>query len=181
MNQKKFEFQHKDLPFLKKDFRTRMLYIVLFVGVLIAQAAMLISSFITGKTSSIMVIISLAIIFISFMLVVLSLSFALRSLRLINVIRAHGYAVTAISVLPSMQKDRFAKIYALMSQILSVVMLIVLACGLTYSLLEFVYFTTFSFYLPLLLLVAIVGFNTVYHVNHEIKMVQSVKEYVPAY
>jgi len=181
MNQKKFEFQHKDLPFLHKDYKMRIFYVFLFIAIFIAQVAMLAYSFSKGNTSTTMIISSGAIMLVSLMLVILSLSFALRSLRLMNVIKIHGYAVTAISVLPSMNKVKFSKVYAFMSEIVAVATLLVLACGVTYSLLEFVYFTTFSFYLPLLLLVTIVGFNTVYHVNHEIKMIQSIKEYNPAY
>ena len=177
MNQKKFEYQNKDIPFLRKDIVWRMCFMALFALVFIAQIIMLIVSYFKGNATTTMVIVSSVIMVISLMLTILSLSFAFKDIRLINVIKKSGFVVSAVSTLPSLEKRSFIKLYSIISEVLAIAMLLILASSLTYSILELVYFTTYSFYLPMLLLITFTGFNTVYHVNHEIKLTETVRAY----
>lgn len=177
MGKKTFEYFHKDIPLLKKDMRTRLSFVILFSICFIAQLGLLIYKLYTRSATTFMAVVSAIVMLFALIFTILSLSFAFKDLQLINGIKKSGSVIHEMSLLPSISNDKAVKIYLMICKILAVAMLLVLACGITYNVLEIIYFSTFSFFIPMLVLVCIVGFNTVYHVKHEIETIQNTKEY----
>jgi len=177
MNQKKFEFHNKDIPLLKKDIRKRLLFVILFMAAFISQLIMIILNVSNGVATVSRFILASVVMIMSLLFAVLSVSFIMKANKQINTIKKSGYCVSYISVLPSIHKSGFAKTYSFITQVIAVLTL-VLFCWLgTYAVLEFIYFTTVSQFFPLLLLLTVVGFNSSYHIKHELKITESVQVY----
>ena len=107
--------------------------------------------------------------------------YAFRSINIINSIKRKGKAVRVVTTLRNNDKGSFIKLYSIITQIIAVVVLLVLVSALTYSILELVYYSSVSFYMPVLFLFAFSGFNSVYHINAEIDLIQNVKEFSSIY
>ncbi len=181
MNQKRFEYQHKDIPFLKKDIIYRLSYVALFGIVFFVQLFMIIAQNIKGAATVTSMIIGSVILVASLLFALLCLIFAFKDIKNVDTIKKSGYAVSAVSVLPSIQKNGFMKMYSIFTKLIAIVMLCLFAGVATYSILEYIHFSTLSPYLPLLLFMTVVSFNSVYHVQHEIKLTETVKIYHSAY
>jgi len=181
MNQKRFQYQNKDIPFLKKDIKARMFFMVLFGIVFFMQMILLILNVIDGTATLTMAIVSAIIMLVSLVFSILSLIFAFKDIQAIDVIKKTGFVVSSISLMPSIEKNSFTKLYSTLTYIIAFAMLIALVGIITYSILQFVYFTTVSFYLPLMLLVTVCGFNSAYHIKHEIEIIQTVLNFQTAF
>ena len=177
MKMERFEYQHKDIPMLKKDIFFRFLFMALFAGIFGWQLILLISNYIKNELSPLKTIASVILLISSLMFAIISFVYAFRSLNIMQKIVLHGRAVKSISIISNVKKNSFLRIYSVVTQLISLAMLVILCCAVTYNVLQYVYFTTISYYLPILLFVSVAGFNSVYHIKAEIKTIQNVKEF----
>ncbi len=177
MNQKKFEYQNKDIPMLRKDIRFRVLFLALFFAVFALQIASLLVNYFKDTLTKTLIFSGAIILSVSLLFIVMSLSFIFKSMRILDGVKKSGYVVSSVTTLPSLEKRSFINLYSFICNLLAVVSLLAFVCGLTYAYLQFSYYSTVSAYLPLLLLFAIIGFNTTYHVSHEIDVTKNVREY----
>jgi len=96
-------------------------------------------------------------------------------------IKMNGKCVSSVQVLIRTKKRSFIWLYKLLIQILSVATALVLIAVITYSILQVSYYSTVSFYIPLLLLICISGFNSIYHIKDEMHIQNTVQEYHSMY
>ncbi len=181
MKFKKLEYQHKDLPILKKDMIFRIIFMSLFLAIFIWQLISMFFNYFHDSLSNTMLIVSVFVMLISLILALTALIYAFRDINIINEVRHQGKAVRTISVISNNKKGSFLKMYNYLSKFIAFVMMLVLVCGVTYSVLELVYFSSITFYMPILILFAISGFNSVYHIKMEMNTISSVQEYNALY
>ncbi len=181
MKFKKLEYQHKDLPFLKKDTGYRILFMSLFFLIFIWQLISMFSYYLSDSLSTTMLIVSIFVMLTSLILTFTALIYAFRNLNIMNQIRHSGKSVRTISIISDNKKGSFLKMFNLLTKFIGFVMLLVLVCGLTYSILEIIYYSSITFYMPVLFLFAISGFNSIYHIKAEMNTIQNVNEYNAIY
>lgn len=177
MTMERFEYQHKDLPMLKRDIIFRFIFVFLFSAIFIWQLVLLLTNYVRSTLSPMKTIVAVILLVVSLMFAVISFTYAFKSLNIIQRVILHGTAVRHISIISNAKKDSFLRMYSLAMQLITLAMVVILCCTVTYNILEYVYFTTISFYLPVLLFVCIAGFNSVYHIKDEIKTIQNVREF----
>lgn len=181
MKIKKFEYKHKDVPFIKKDIAIRMVFFTLFFIVFLWQLISMFVYFNNGSLSTPMLILSVLVLVISLILSMIALLYAFRGINLLTNIKHSGNAVRAVSLISDNKKTSFFRIYSYLSKFIAFMMFLILVCGVTYSILEIIYYSTISFYMPMLVLFAISGFNSVYHIKYEMNIIESVSEYNAMY
>ncbi len=181
MKFKKLEYQHKDLPILKKDMIFRIIFMSLFLAIFIWQLISMFFNYFHDSLSNTMLIVSVFVMLISLILALTALIYAFRDINIINEVRHQGKAVRTISVISNNKKGSFLKMFNYLSKFIAFAMMLVLVCGITYSVLELVYFSSITFYMPILILFAISGFNSVYHIKMEMNTISSVQEYNALY
>lgn len=181
MKFKKLEYQHKDMPLLKKDTIFRLVFMSLFLIIFVWQLISMFFNYFQNSLSMTMMIVSVIVLLVSLILTLTALIYAFRDINIINQIRHQGKAVRTISVISNNKKGSFLKMYNYLSKFIAFVMFLVLVCGVTYSVLELVYYSSITFYMPILILFAISGFNSVYHIKMEMKTIDDVQEYNALY
>lgn len=174
MDPKRFQYHNKDIPLLKKDIKARIFFMILFGIVFFSQLFMLVLNVIDKTTTLTMVIVSAVIMLTALTFSILCLVYSFKNIRAIQVIKKAGFVVTSVIFMPNIQKNSFVRLYSILTSIITIATLVVFTSVVTYSILQYVYFSTISFYLPLMVLLTVIGFNTVYHVKHEIEITQSV-------
>lgn len=177
MKAQRFEYQNKDVPMLKKEVFFRMLFMLLFVAIFVWQFVLFVFSYIHGNLTTIKLLAAIAVLIVALLFAMVSFIYGLRCLNIIQKIALHGNAVRTITIISSARKSSFLRLYLIVTQLIAIAMIVVMACTITYSVLQYVYFTTVSYYLPILFLVAFSGFNSVYHIKQEIKTIQNVNEF----
>ncbi len=177
MKIERLEYLNKDIPLLKKDVAMRLLFMFLFLATFIWQFVLLVLNYMRGTLTSIRTILSVILLVSALMFTIISLIYAFRSFNIIQKVTVHGSSIKNITVISNIKKRSFLRIYFVITELISIAMLVVLACTTTYSILQYIYFTTFSYYLPILLFITIAGFNSVYHIKQEISTIQNVREY----
>ena len=177
MNSKRYEYTHKDIPYLKKDIFFRALFAILLVAVFIWQFVSLIYLTITSSMTIMQIASSCLVIFCSLMLAFISLMYALKDFRIISAIKMNGRCVSAVQMLIRTNKKSFIWLYSVLIQFLTLITSLVLICSIVYTILEVTYLSTTSFYLPLLFMICISGFNSIYHIKDEIHTQNFVQEY----
>ncbi len=181
MNLKKFEYQHKDTPFLKRDIAVRFLFSILFFAIAVWQFIIMAINLVNNTLSTTMLITSLFVIILSVIMFVCAMMYAFKDFRVISTIKKRGKCVSSVQVLFKINKRSFMKLYLFLNSVLSLATSLVLIASITYSILQATYYASISFYLPILVLLCFVCFNTVFHVNHEIKTMEQVKEHHAIY
>ena len=181
MKFKKLEYQHKDIPFLKKDTIYRILFMSLFFVIFIWQLVSMFIYYFNNTLTSLMLIISICVLLTSLMLTLIGLFYAFKDMNIINQIKHKGKATRVISIISDNKKGSFLRIYNVLSKFICFMMFIVLVCGVTYSVLEIIYYSSITFYMPILILFAISGFNSVYHIKAEMITIQNVQEFNSLY
>lgn len=181
MRAKRFEYRHKDIPFLKKDIAFRIVFTFLFFAIFLWQLIIMFYNHSQGTLTNVMLIVSIFVLVGSLIFTLTAMLYAFRSINIINSIKRKGKAVRVVTTLRNNDKGSFIKLYSIITQIIAVVVLLVLVSALTYSILELVYYSSVSFYMPVLFLFAFSGFNSVYHINAEIDLIQNVKEFSSIY
>ena len=177
MNSKKFEYQHKDIIGLKRDILFRSLFMILFLGVFVWQFIMMFTTKLTVANS----LVSASVLVTSLMLMSLSLMYIFKNFRIISAIKINGKCVSSVQVLIKTDKKSFIKLYCLLTQFLTLATTLILISSLTYTILQATYLSTVSFYMPLLMLVCVSGYNSIYHIKDEIKTQKTVQQYNATY
>ena len=181
MNIKKFEFTNKDIPFLKRDIIVRLSFSALCIIVFLWQFISLFASQDINNLSNVKIIATVFVLIFSLLLTLLGFLYAFKDMKIVSVIKKRGACVSSVDIIFSTKKHSFMKLYQLIAFILALASLAVLLSSLTYALLQFAYFSSISFFMPILVLVSISGFNSVFHITSEIKTVDTVKEYHSTY
>ncbi len=177
MNSKEFEYKSKDKPFLNKDIRMRTLFLCLFSCVFVWQIISIIIEAINSSLSNWQLISGIFIAVLSLVFVLICLLYINKSLNALRNIKNEGRSISSVLLLAKTDKNSFIRLYQILSNVLALIMLFVLISGITYLILQIVYLSTYSFYLPLLFLLAISGFNSVYHLKYEITILKEVEKY----
>lgn len=177
MNFKVFEYQHKDIPFLKKDIVFRTVFAALFFSVFVWQLITLLINVLNNNIHLGITISSTIVLLICLLFTMISLLYALKELRIVSAIRTRGKCVSSVDILHNLRKDSFIKLYSIVTEILAVATSLVLVCAVTYSILEISFYSTVSFYLPLLLTICLTGYFSMFHILNEIKIVKTVEEF----
>lgn len=181
MNLKRFEYFSKDVPFLKRGLFFRFLFFVLFMAVITWQITSMIVIH-SQKGLSIPEIISgVTVILLSLLLGLISIAYVFKNMKVIEAIKKHGRCICSVPMLINIKKNSFIRLYSAISFVLALLALVVLLSSLTYSLLQAAYYATVSFYLPLLVLISVAGFNSVFHLKNEIQVLTTVQEYHSPY
>ena len=180
MNLKRFEYLNKDVPFLKKDVAFRLGFTVIFFALFVWQFVKLIMQ-IGKELNTAMIVTSIAVLLTSLLFSSLSILYALKSMRILSVVRKNGKCVSSVEILFNTNKNGFMKLYAVITEILALVCGLVLLCSFVYSALEVAYLSSISYYMPVLAIVCMCGFNSVYHINNEIAVVKNVQAFNSIY
>ena len=99
MKYKKLEYQHKDMPLLKKDTTIRMIFMSLFLVIFVWQLISMFFNYFQDSLSTTMLIVSIIVLLVSLILTLTALIYAFRDINIINQIRHQGKAVRTISVI----------------------------------------------------------------------------------
>lgn len=181
MKSKRFEFFKKDLKYVKKDIIFRTIFSFLFLVIFVWQMAAIINKSLSAKLSTTQTIVSIFVLIFSLLLSLVSLSYIFKDFRIISVVKTNGKCISSVPILFQTKKRSFIWLYNLLLQILTLVISLVLIVCITYSILEFAYFSTISFFMPVLLLICVSGYNSVYHIKDEIYIQNILHEQQPLY
>ena len=182
MNLKQFEYLNKDIPFLKKDIRTRLTFALVYFAVFAWQfASVVIKSINEVAITTPMIISTIAVLIVCLMFTALSLMYCFKSFKILSVVRKNGRCVSNVDILFNTNKTGFVKLYSYITEVLTIVCSIVVLCSLIYTLLEISYFASISFYMPVLATICCCGFYSSYHINSEINIVKNVQMYNSIY
>lgn len=175
MGYKKIEYTHKNISQLKSENRYRILFAIFFLLVLTAQIVLFI---IEGqKLSNIKYFIGFFVMISSFLMATTSILYFLKNNRIITQILTEASAVRMSANFLNTDKSYVLKLYAVFNIILTALSSIILLCSLVYTFLEFAYYSNLTFFLPILLLICISGYNTVFHIKYEILTAENVDKY----
>lgn len=177
MNLKKFEFTNKDISFLKKDIIVRLSFTVMFCAIFIWQLVSFLVTQAKNAMSTGRIISTVFVLILSLMLAMIGFFYSFKDIRIVNSIQKRGSCISTVDVLFSIKKNSFVRIYDIICQVLAYVSLFVLLCSITSLILNAAFYSTVSYYMPILFLLCIAGFNGVFHVKSEIKTMQTVQEY----
>ncbi len=175
MSQKRYEYNSKDKVMVKKDTAFRIVFLFLFLAIFFWQFILIVTQ--RDNLDPVKITISFLVMFTSAMFVLLGMIYIAKNLKILNRIKLRGRAIFNVTVISTGKKNSFLNIYKIVCEIIAFVMLVVLTCGLTYSVLELIYYSTISFYMPLVAIMSLTGFHTVYHINNEISIIKNVREY----
>jgi len=182
MNLKQFEYLNKDIPFLKKDIRTRLIFALVYFAVFAWQfASVVIKSINEVAITTPMIISTIAVLVICLMFTALSLMYCFKSFKILSVVRKNGRCVSRVDILFNTNKNGFVKLYSYITEVLTIICSIVVLCSLIYTLLEISYFASVSYYLPVLATICCCGYYSSYHINSEINLVKNVQMYNSIY
>lgn len=182
MNLKQFEYLNKDVPFLRKDVFMRLAFTLLYFVVFAWQFASVVIKSINGAEITLPMIIStVAVLVICLMFAGLSLMYCFKSFKTLSVVRKNGKCVSRVDILFNTDKKGFVTLYSYITKFLTLVCSIVLLCSFVYSFLEATYFSSISYYMPVLATICCSGFYSSYHINAEIDIVKNVKTYNSIY
>lgn len=181
MKTKTFEYFHKDIKQLKIDIIFRIIFSLLFLACFIWQIISMILVSINGKLSIIQGISAAFVLVGSLLLCVVTFSYAFKDLRIISAIKLNGKCVSSVNILFKTNKNSFIKLYNLLIQFLTLATTLVLIACVTYSILQITFLSTISFFMPLLLMLCVAGYNAIYHVKDEITTQNTVQEQRPLY
>lgn len=181
MHLKKFEYLHKDVPFLKKDLGFRVFFILLFIAVFAWQFISILMQDFSTSVNIPMLISSVAVLLISLMFITLNLMYSFKNFKVLSVIKKQGRCISSVDILFNTKKSGFVYLYSLITKALALVATLILVCSITYSVLQITFYANVSFYLPLLAVVCVCGYYSAYHINTEIKTVKTVQEFNSIY
>jgi len=174
---KRFEYTTRDLGHLKKDICFRTIFMFFFLSLFVWQISTLIMESLKDSISNFKIISSIVVLISSLMLTLISLMYIFKNFRIISAIRLTGRCVSSVQLLIRTNKRSFLWLYNILMQFLTITTTLVLISSITYSILQMKYFSYVSFYMPLLFMICISGFNSIYHIKDEIKTQNSVNEY----
>lgn len=177
MNSKRFEYSYKDIPSLKKDIFVRSFYALCFLSIFIWQFVDMIVTAIVSTVSIMQTCSAIIVIASTLLLTFVSLLYAFKDFRIIAAVKMNGRCVSSVQMLITTSKKGFLNLYKSLTQFLTLLTCLILICSITYSILQLAVMSYVSFYLPLLLLICMSGFNSIYHINEEMRTQKNVQEY----
>ena len=180
MGLKKFEYHSKNIPFLKRDIALRLVFVLVFFAIFAWQFISLMQNLDSGVNVG-MIIATIAVLICSLLFAGISILYCLKSFKILTVVKKTGRCLSSVPILFDTSKKGFLKMYSIITEVLAIVCAIVLLCSLIYSLLEMAYFSSISYYMPVLAIICACGFNSVYHINAEIAIAKNVQEYNSIY
>lgn len=180
MNSKRFEYTTKDIPYLKRDIFFRALFAGLLIAVFLWQFIAIIYKTATSSITIMQIASSILVILCSLLLAFISFMYAFKDFRIISAIKLNGRCVSAVQMLIRTTKRSFIKLYSYLLEFLALITSLVLICSIVYAILEATYLSTTSFYMPLLFMICISGFNSIYHIKDEIHTQNHVQEFYNA-
>lgn len=181
MNSKKFEYAHKDIPFLKKNITIRTIFCVFF---LVIFAWQLLSIYLAGDFSNLTIVqifSSSFTLLITLLMSFISLMYVFKYFRIISAVKKHGKCISSVQVMFNIKKSGFIKLYKLLTEGLTLLAVVILVCVATYSILSLTYYATVSFYLPFLITLCLSSFNSVFHIDEEVKIIETVNQFNAIY
>ena len=181
MNLKNFEYLSKDVPFLKKELIFRATFTVLFFTIFLIQFITMVKHLIQSTLNIGMAISSSVVLLVCALFCVISIMYMLKTINIIRVVSNHGRCVSTVDIMLSTKKDSFVKLYSFVCDVLAVFAAIVLICSFTNAVLEATYYSTISYYLPLIVTISLTAFYAVFHIRNEIKTLQTVNKYNSIY
>lgn len=179
-NPKRFEYQHKDIGYLKKDIVFRTIFSVLFIGIFVWQIVNMFMG-LTSTTKNLEIVVSIIVLLSCLMLSFVSLTFVFKDFRIISAIKNNGKCVSSVQILIQTKKRSFIKLYNLLIQFFTLVTSLVLIATITYTILEATVLSSVSFFMPFLFMICISGLNSIYHIKDEIYTQNQVQEQQPLY
>lgn len=181
MNSKKFEYQHKDVPFLKRNLVIRTIFTLIFLGIFAWQMISLFLIQMEGSLSILQIVTSSFVMIMCLLLGFISLMYAFKYFRIMGAIKRRGKCVSTVQIIFSLKKTGFMKMYKILTELLTLLSVVILVCTATYSILSIAYYSTVSFYLPFLVALCLSGFSAVFQIDEEIKIVENVNQFNAIY
>lgn len=182
MNGKRFEYFHKDIKQLQTDIIVRFVFSALFLGTFVWQIVSILLTSMKGSISLPQGISSIIVLTTTFLLCLVTMSFAFKDLRIIAAIKMRGKCVSTIQILFKVDgKRNFLWLYKFIMTILALATTLVLIAAVTYGVLQVAFFATVSFYMPLLLTICLASYNSIYHIKDEITTQKTVQQQQPLY
>lgn len=181
MKMKQYVYKSNDIEYLKKDNKISFIYSLIAVFCLILQIVCLIKHQQNHQMNVLKIIVAITVISYSIALGIVLIYNLIRNQKIIKNVAKNGHYNTKILLTSDGNKNSFLKLYSLISQVFSILMIIILACGITYSILELIYFANFSYYIPLIILLSSSGFYSGYCTKKELKLIKEVQDYNSIY
>ncbi len=175
MSTKKFEYNIKDLPMLKRDMALRLVYFFLFVALCVLQVATII--LFANQFTAIHYVVSCFVCVSSLFFAILCIWYATIDVSSISAIKRTGHQVKSTVMLFGTGKNSWFKVYYVASKVFTVLMVAVALSSITYNILQYIYYKTFSLYIPAILLLLLVSFHSVFHIDSERRVQEYVQEY----
>ena len=177
MNYKKFEYQHKDVPALKKEIIFRCVFAGLFFLVFVWQFIAMIAKLSNTKLTGGMVVSTCLVMLLCLLFCALSLLYCIKANNIINVIKKTGKCVSSVDVMFNLKRDSFIRLYSIINAIITLIASLLLICSITYSILEIAFYANINYYIPLLAIICLTGFYSAYHIQVEINTMKNVEEF----
>lgn len=181
MNRKKFDYFEKDIKPLKKDIFLRCVFAVLILATMAWQSYTFIVGYKDNSLSTLKIIVAGIVVFAGAILFLTLLSFAFKDYRIIGGIKTNGKCTSSVNILFSTEKTSFIKLYEFLMFFLSLSTALVLVACVTYSVLEVAYFKTISFFMPMLVLICLASFSSLYTIKDEVRTQRIVQLQSPKY
>lgn len=181
MTTKKFEYMNKDIKQLKIDIAFRILFSSLFLAIFVWQFIFMILYSTKGLLGPAQAIVSAIVLISSLLLCLIIFFYAFKDFRIIAAVQMEGRCVSSVQILFSTKKSGFMRLYSYLIQLLTLATTLVLVSCLTYSILQVAFQSTISFYMPLLLMICVSGYSSIYHIKDEILTQNTVQEQQPMY
>lgn len=181
MNRKKFDYFEKDIKPLKKDIFFRCVFAVLILATMVWQSYSFITGYKNGGLSTLKIIVAGIVIITGAIFFLTLLSFVFKDYRIIGSIKTNGKCTSSVNILFNTDKTSFIKLYEFLMFFLSLSTGLVLVAGVTYSILEVAYFKTISFFMPMLILICLASFSSLYTIKDEIRTQRIVQLQSPKY
>lgn len=177
MNSKNFEYITKDIPLLKKDIFFRSLFSILLLCIFVWQFIILIITNNKDEMSILKIIIAIIVLITALMMFLLNLAYTFKDFKVISVVKTRGRCISAVNLLIKTNKKSFIQIYHILMFAFTLLITFVLLCSLTYTILQASVLSLVSFYMPMLFIICVTGYNSIYHIKHEITIQNKVQAY----
>ena len=82
---------------------------------------------INNSATTLTFILASVVMILSLLLGLMCFAFGYKNIKLIKAIKNDGFVVTSVSMLPSIQKRSFIRLYSLLTQIITIVLLVAFA------------------------------------------------------
>ncbi len=181
MKSKKFIYLHKDVKQLKVDIVFRILFSLLFLAIFVWQFIFMILYIVQNKFSNPHGVVSAIVLISALLLCITTFYYAFKDFQIIAAVKMTGQCVSSVSILFPTKKTSFIKLYNYLIQFLTLATTLVLIASLTYAILEVTVLSSISFYMPLLLMICVSGYSSIYHIKDEITTQNTVQEQTPLY